>query len=477
MAGRGRRSLWLMRVLTSGLLFLVAVFVVGRARGAARAGTGAVDCGDLRRRDDRGAARADVLRARRRGRARDRLRSRCSGSAGDRRGLVARRASARARRLLRLPDRRSRRRAARLRRVAAPARRALVPARRAPAGARARRVQLGLRSARRSGSRTATSRTRTPSSSGSGFFGIGVPTLHGICATSSSAAAACSSGRRSASRPPSGSCSCGGGACAPRPRSRLGRRRSSSLVDAGLLPAVRRRLARAALPRRGAAVPRARPRAGARALPAADARARAASRSCTMTRAGAELGRAQRARHGVPSRQERRDGDDLVCRRPESRTSARSLVLACCASRRSRSARGDAMRRARAVRCGGAALFLAQLRARPRRALRRARATATSTLYGAYAHEMADGHWPYRDFYDEYPVARAAALPASCTAARLVRRDLQVDDGAVRRGGGRAADAAARCAARSSPQSWRALRRCSSARSSSTRTTCSRRCS
>ncbi len=25
-------------------------------------------------------------------------------------------------------------------------------------------------------------------------------------------------------------------------------------------------------------------------------------------------------------------------------------------------------------------------------------------LYGHYAHEMTSGHWPYRDFYDEYPV-------------------------------------------------------------------------
>ena len=24
-------------------------------------------------------------------------------------------------------------------------------------------------------------------------------------------------------------------------------------------------------------------------------------------------------------------------------------------------------------------------------------------LYGHYAHEMTSGHWPYRDFFDEYP--------------------------------------------------------------------------
>ena len=27
-----------------------------------------------------------------------------------------------------------------------------------------------------------------------------------------------------------------------------------------------------------------------------------------------------------------------------------------------------------------------------------------AALYGHYAHEMTSGHWPYRDFYDEYPV-------------------------------------------------------------------------
>ena len=71
LAAEGDLSLWLMRVLTSGVLFLVSVSSSGGSP-RARAGHRRRDGGDLRHGHARRAARADALRARRGRRVRDR---------------------------------------------------------------------------------------------------------------------------------------------------------------------------------------------------------------------------------------------------------------------------------------------------------------------------------------------------------------------------------------------------------------------
>ena len=45
-----------------------------------------------------------------------------------------------------------------------------------------------------------------------------------------------------------------------------------------------------------------------------------------------------------------------------------------------------------------------------------------AAYYGHYAHEMASGKWPYRDFFDEYPVlAQPPSTPCVCCPGRSSR--------------------------------------------------------
>jgi hypothetical protein len=57
----------------------------------------------------------------------------------------------------------------------------------------------------------------------------------------------------------------------------------------------------------------------------------------------------------------------------------------------------------RALGLGGAALFVLSC-ALVRGGLFDHHRYGDVALYGHYAHEMTGGHWPYRDFFDEYPV-------------------------------------------------------------------------
>src|SRR5204862_3445571 len=81
------------------------------------------------------------------------------------------------------------------------------------------------------------------------------------------------------------------------------------------------------------------------------------------------------------------------------RRCARSRLLA--RRSRDRSRRVEAAVR-RVVALGGAALFFLSC-ALVRGGLFDSARYGDAELYGHYAHRIASGEWPYRDFFDEYP--------------------------------------------------------------------------
>ena len=130
-------------------------------------------------------------------------------------------------------------------------------------------------------------------------------------------------------------------------------------------------------------------------------------------------------------------------------------------------------RREQLVAAAGAALFLVSC-VLVRGGLFDSARYGDAEYYGGYAHKMASGELPYRDFFDEYPVL---AQPLFYVVHLLPGSFVSSFNGRwrFRRGSARADGCRDACAAAPpwrSPPASSASRRSSSAPSSSTRTTC-----
>ena len=425
---KGDPSLWLIRVLTSGVLFLVSVFIVGRLGERLVAGHRCGHRRDLRRGDACGTACADVLRARRRGRVCDRrLRARLARPAAvDDRARRPPRGHGRA---LPVRDRSHRGRAARLLRVAPSAACALVPG-----GCRAAGVALGAYDWAAFGSPFHLSYRYVANayteSQHHGFFGIGVPTLGGLegrARRHARLALLLAGARRGGRRPlaPLASRHTGRGA----PGSR--RRRPLSAARRRLFPRLRRRHPRAAVPRAGAAVPR---RSGFRARSLAGRVRRFCSgsrRPCSppSTRsAGVFVLRTTPRGSRIATRSRARSGFGWF----PTATSVRSR----CSSARSRPSAWVL----EPWRCAGeAARHPARLRwlprVLPRHAWRSARPSPLRRRRPLRPLRARDDVGPLAlsRLLRRVPRARAAALLRRAPASRPVHHVVQVDDGGVRR--------------------------------------------
>ncbi len=168
-----------------------------------------------------------------------------------------------------------------------------------------------------------------------------------------------------------------------------------------LLPRVRRRHPGPAVPRACASVPLSWAPVRAGALAAPDARARL--RLCRAhDRGRTQLGSASLARDHLVSDPQRDLEDDLGVGRagPQCRC-ARRAPLRARGCRRRHGRPGAPVKRLIAL--PGAAAFLVCCLV-TRGGLLDHHRYGDAALYGHYAHEMTSGHWPYRDFFDEYPV-------------------------------------------------------------------------